>query len=150
MSDDYSELESEFNSELKGYGSLSLEIGDDSAESDANIDYHIRPEDIEAIYFDGIGIPRWESIEAETNEQKIELYNQSMGKIMVDYPLIQRVSDTDVKVAYKPEEISALQTECERVMETTSDAKATRGLQKFVIACRKAAENQSGLRFIPV
>lgn len=151
MSDEYSELESEFNNELKGYGSLSLELGGDLAESEsAHIGYHIRPEDIEALYFEGIGIPRWESIEAETNEKRVEIYNESMAKIMADYPLIQRVSDTDVKVAYTPEEIPALQTECQRVMETTSDAKATKALQKFVIACRKAAAHQTGLRLSPV
>lgn len=151
MSDDYSELESEFNNELKGYGSLSLELGGNLAESEsANIGYHIRPEDIEALYFEGIGIPRWESIEADTTEKQLEIYNESMGKIMSDYPLINRVSDTDVKVVYTPEEILALQTECERVMETTSDAKATKALQKFVIACQKAEAHQTGLRLIPV
>ncbi|CAN5453198.1 hypothetical protein BH10ACI1_BH10ACI1_16060 [soil metagenome] len=149
MSDDYSALEAEFNGEIKGYGSLSLELSDDLADESANIGFHIRPEDIEALYFEGIGIPRWESIEADSTEKQLEIYNEAMSKLMAQYPLIQRVNDTDVKVAYQPEEISALQTECERVMAATSDAKATKALQKFIIACQKASAHQSELRLIP-
>jgi len=99
MNNDYlsqiSELEQEFSQELRGYGSLSLNLRGASADERDYLGYDIRPEDVEAIYFEGIGIPRWETIKADTVDQQVALYNESMQKIMADYPLIGRVSDTD-------------------------------------------------------
>ncbi|MEP6902486.1 MAG: hypothetical protein ABJA66_12095 [Actinomycetota bacterium] len=143
------ELEQEFSQELRGYGSLSVNLAGDSAESREYIGYDIRPEDIEALYFEGIGIPRWESIKADNVDQQLELYNESMQKIMADYPQIGRVSDTDRAVEYTPEEVSQLHKECEVVLKVASDPKAIKALQKFAIACHKAAENHQGLTLIP-
>jgi len=143
------DLEHEFTQELKGYGSLSLNMVGDSADDNENLGYDIRPEDIEALYFEGIGTPRWDSIEADNVEQQLEIYNQSMKERMANYPLIGRVSDTDQRVEYTSGEISQLRTECETVLETAADPKAVKALQKFAIACHKASEQQKGLLLIP-
>lgn len=153
MNNDYlssiGELEREFAQELKGYGSLSVNLVGDSADDKENLDYDIRPEDIEALYFEGIGTPRWESIKADSVEQHLQIYNQSMKERMADYPLIGRVSDTDQRIGYTPEEVSQLRAECETVLETAADPKAVKALQKFAIACHKASERQKGLLLIP-
>jgi len=143
------DLEHEFTQELKGYGSLSLNMVGDSADDNENLGYDIRPEDIEALYFEGIGTPRWDSIEADNVEQQLEIYNQSMKERMANYPLIGRVSDTDQRVEYTSGEISQLRAECETVLETAADPKAVKALQKFAIACHKASEQQKGLLLIP-
>lgn len=153
MNNDYlsqiSELEQEFSQELRGYGSLSLNLTGASADDQDYLGYDVRPEDIEAVYFEGIGIPRWESIKADTVDRQVELYNESMQKIMADYPLIGRVSDTDQRVQYTSEEVSELRQECEKVLETASNPQAVKALQKLAIACLKAAEHQKGLLLIP-
>lgn len=153
MNNDYlsqiNELEQEFSQELRGYGSLSLNLTGASADDREYLGYDIRPEDIEAIYFEGIGIPRWESIKADTVDKQVELYNESMQKIMADYPLIGRVSDTDQRVEYTSDEITELRRECEKVLETATNPQAVKALQKLAIACLKAAEHQKGLLLIP-
>lgn len=153
MNNDYlsqsSEFEREFAEELTGYGSLSPNLVGDSAEDKEYVGYDIRPEDIEALYFEGIGTPRWESIAADSVDRQLEIYNQSMKERMADYPLIGRVSDTDQKVEYTPDEVSQLRTECEKVLETAADPKAVKALQKFAIACHKASQKQKGLLLIP-
>jgi hypothetical protein len=143
------ELEQEFTQELKGYGSLSIHLAGDSVDDKDYLGYDIRPEDIEALYFEGIGTPRWESIEADSVEQQLEIYNRSMKEQMLNYPLIGRVTDTDQRVEYKPDELLQLRAECETVLETTADPKAVRALQKFAIACHKASKQQKSLLLIP-
>lgn len=161
MNNDYQQklgdYESEFIQEGKGYGSLSpycvIDAANFSKELPANeafyVGYDIHPENIEALYFDGLKLPRWESIEAESVEQQEELYRESFQRIMSGYPLIGRISDTDERVAYTSEETSQLQAECKQVLESTNDTNAVKALLKFYIACEKAAEQQMGLLFIP-
>lgn len=144
-----SELEQEFTKELRGYGSLTVNLVGDSADDNEYVGYDIRPEDIEALYFEGIGVPRWESIKADSVDKQIELYNESMQKVMADYPLIGRANDTDQKVEYTPAEVLQLREECERVLETATDPKAIHSLRKVAVACHRAAENQKGLVLIP-
>lgn len=148
MNDDYlknmDELKIEFDEEVRGFGSLAVVL-----DGSGFIGYDIRPEDIEALYFEGIGTRRWESIEAESVSEQMDIYNDSMKKMMADYPMIARVSDTDVKVNYTPEEVSELRAECEKVFDNTSESKAIRALQKFLIACHKAAEKKVGLELQP-
>lgn len=153
MSNEYlsriDELEQEFTQEVKGYGSLSVNLMGDSADEKEYLGYDVRPEDIEALYFEGIGTPRWESIEADSVDKQLEIYHQSMKEKMADYPLIGRVSDTDQRVEYSLEEVSQLQTECDKVLETAAAEKAVKAAQKFAIACHKAAEQQKSLMLIP-
>ncbi len=153
MNNDYisqiSELEQEFTQEIKGYGSLSVNLVGDSVEDKEFIGYDIRPEDIEALYFEGIGTPRWESIAADSVDEQLEIYNQSMKEKMADYPQIGRVSDTDVRVEYSPEQIAELRAECDKLLETIADEKAVKAVQKFAIACHKASEKQRGLILLP-
>lgn len=153
MSNDYlsqiGELEQEFTQELKGYGSLSPYLVGESADDREYLGYDIRPEDIEALYFEGIGTPRWESIKADSVDRQIELYNESMQKIMAAYPLIGRVNDTDQKVGFTPEEVSRLRRECDEVLETASNPRAVKALQKFAITCHRAAEQNKGLLLLP-
>lgn len=152
------EIESDFIKEDKGEGSLSVYAVRDPAasfskfaprEESFSVGYDIHPLDIEALYFEGIKLPRWESIKADSTDQQLEIYNESFGKIKADFPLISRVSDTDVTVKYTPEEISPLQAECERILDSADDAKAIRAVQKFYIASNKAGEQQMGLSLIP-
>ena len=152
------EIENQFVSEDKGEGSLMVYAVRDLAadfskfaarEESFSVGYDITPLDIEALYFEGIKLPRWESIKAENTDQQLEIYNEAFGKIKADFPLISRVSDTDVTVKYTTEEVAQLQSECEKVADSADDAKAIRAVQKFYIACNKAAENQMGLLLIP-
>lgn len=153
MNNDYlsriEELEQEFTQEVKGYGSLSVNLFAGSADDKEYLGYDVRPEDIEALYFEGIGTPRWESIEADTVDKQLEIYHQSMKEKMADYPLIGRVTDTDQRVEYSLGEVSQLQIECEKVIGTAADAKAVKAAQKFAIACHKAADQQKNLMLIP-
>ena len=153
MNNDYlsqmSEIEREFTGELKGHGSLSPNLVGETVDDKEYLGYDIRPEDIEALYFEGIGTPRWESIKGHSVERKVEIYNQSMKEMMADYPLIWRVNDTDQQVEYTPDEVSRLRGECEKVLETAADPKAVKALHKFAIACHKASEQQKGLLLIP-
>lgn len=142
-------LEQEFTQEIKGYGSLSVNLVGDSADDKEYLGYDVRPEDIEALYFEGIGTPRWESIEGESVDEKMEIYNRSMKEKMAEYPQIGRVSDTDVRVEYSPAEVSALQAECDKLLEFISDEKAVKAARKFAIACRKASEKQTGVILLP-
>ena len=152
------EVEDDFIKEDKGEGSLMIYAVRDTMasfskfaprEESFGVGYDITPLDIEALYFEGIKLPRWESIKAENTDQQLEIYNEAFGKIKADFPLISRVSDTDVTVKYTPEEISPLQAECERVLDSADDAKAIRAVQKFYIASNKAGEQQMGLLLIP-
>lgn len=155
MSNEYqqnlSEYENEFAGEVKGYGSLSPYCSSLDAASDKGlyVGYDIHPENIEALYFEGLKVPRWESIEAETVAQQEELYKEAYQKSTSEFPLISRVSDTDQKIKYSPEDVLRLQEECKRVLDDTNDAGAVRALLKFYIACDKAAQRQSGLVLIP-
>lgn len=152
-----SEVENEFTQEGQGSGSLAVYAVRDTADFSKNmppdegfyIGYDIHPENIEALYFEGLQLPRWESIEAESIAEQTEIYQKSFQKSIADYPLISRVSDTDLKVAYLSEEVNQLREECRRVLDITNDAKAVAALQKFYIACNKAAEQQMGLLLIP-
>lgn len=143
------DLETQFMEEVRGFGSLAVTLVGNSADGGGFLGYDIRPEDIEALYFEGIGTPRWESIKADSVAEQMKIYEDSMQKIMSEYPLIQRVMDTDVKVEYKPNEVLELQKECEKVLKATDNAKAIWALQKFLLACNKASERQTGLSLIP-
>ncbi len=143
-----SELEQEFTKELRGYGSLTVNLSGASDDQEY-LGYDIRPEDIEALYFEGIGVPRWETIKADSVDRQIERYNESMQKVMADYPLIGRANDTDKKVEYTPAEVSSLREECDRVLETATDPKAVHSLRKVAVACHRAGDDQKGLVLIP-
>lgn len=154
---DLNELEIEFTKEMKGEGSLSPYaarnpanyLRGSSEEEGFNIGYDIHLENLEALYFDGLKLPRWEDTAGETVAEKQASYQESFNKVTSAYPLISRVSDTDERVAYTPEEIPQLREECERLLTNTSDSKAARAIQKFIIACNKAAEQQMGLLLVP-
>jgi hypothetical protein len=162
MSIDYlqnmSELEEEFKDEIRGFGSLAVVLVSTSESNNSDegsnnkggfIGYDICPEDIEALYFDGLGTPRWESIKADSVAEQMDIYNDSMQKVMSNYPMINRVSDTDQKVEYDPEEVLLLQTECEKVLGATENPKAMRALKKFLLACHKALTGKMGLLLTP-
>ena len=141
------DLEQQFILEQKGEGSLSLFLADGTDKS--YVGYDINPEDIEALYFEGIGVPRWESIKADDIEQQTAMYWEQFNERMDNYPLIGRVRDTDERVEYTAPEVPRLLAECERVTGGTSDAKALKAVQKLSIAANKAAEKQAGLNLKP-
>ncbi|NOT49522.1 MAG: hypothetical protein HOP17_17500 [Acidobacteria bacterium] len=142
-----SDLEREFIDEQKGEGALSLNISDGSEKS--YLGYDLNLEDVEALYFDGIGVPRWESLEGTTVEQKTALYWERFNDRMDKYPLIGRTRDTDEKVEYTSDEMPSLSLECEQVSSGTSNAKALRAAQKISLAAERAASKQAGLVLTP-
>ena len=142
-----SELELEFRQEEKGQGSYSPNILGVSESS--YVGYDIRPEDIEALFFDGIGIPRWESIKADSIEQQEVLYMERFNDLMSKYPMIGRANDTEQKAEYTSGEVATLLEECARITSGSSNPKALRAVQKFSLAAQKAAATQSGLELIP-
>lgn len=144
---DTAKLEQEFINEQKGEGSLAIYLtnGDDAE----YVGFDLHPEDLEAIYFEGIGVPRWESLKADTVEQQTAMYWAKFNERMGLYPLIGRVRDTDVVVEFGPGDIAALTAECEQLAGTSTDAKALRSLHKFSIPAGRAASANSGLRLKP-
>ena len=145
------DLEKEFRLEQKGYGSLALHFAADSASEDAGgyVGYDLHPENIEALFFEGIGVPRWESIKAESVEEQEAEYMKKYNAVMAEYPMISRSNDTEAHVRYGSTEVNTLLDECSRVLGQTSDAKAVRAVQKLSLAANKAIERQIGLEFIP-
>ena len=141
-----SDIEREFQNEQKGEGSLSVHISGSNPEY---LGYDINPEDVEALYFEGVGVPRWETLQADTNEQKIALYWEKFNERMDSLPLIGRMRDTDEALEYSAAEIPQLAAECETVSRSTTDAKALRALQKISIAANLAAESNGGLELKP-
>ena len=84
--------------------------------SESYIGFDLRPEDLDALYFEGLRVPRWESIKADSVDQQRALYMESYEKIIATYPLVGRISDLDQRVSYKPEEVLNLRGECNSVL----------------------------------
>lgn len=141
------DLEREFIDELKGEGSLSvyLKRGDETE----YIGYDINPEDVSAIYFEGIGVPRWESLQAETVEQQTAMYWERFNERMADYPAMNRLQDTDKRIEYSAEDARRLVDECNRIASAADNPKAVRALQKLTIAANRAVGSDSGLDLQP-
>src|SRR5262245_30626701 len=147
MSDDLKKLEQEFRAEEKGQGSLSPHIANRSEGS--YVGYDIHPENIEALFFDGIGVPRWDSIVAETVAEQEKLYMQRYNDVMAGYPMIARSNDTFQHVEYTAQEVTDLLKESQRILAGTSDPKVTKAASKFALASEKAIAEDSGLRLNP-
>jgi len=149
--DQFDDLEKEFRLEQKGYGSLALHFAADSPHEDAGsyVGYDLHPENIEALFFEGIGVPRWESIKADSVEEQEAQYMEKYNAVMAEYPMISRSNDTDAQVRYGSAEVNALLEECSRVLGKTSNEKAVKAAQKLTLAANKAIERQIGLEFIP-
>ena len=147
----FDDLENEFGLEQKGEGSLALHFAADAPSGDAGdyIGYDLHPENIEALFFEGIGVPRWESIKADSVEEQEAEYMKKYNAVMAEFPMISRSNDTEAHVRYVSGEVNALLEECSRVLGQTSDAKAVRAAQKLSLAASKAVERQIGLEFIP-
>ena len=101
-----SDLLQQFIMEQKGEGSLSIFLADGAENS--YVGYDVNPEDIEALYFEGIGVPRWESIQADDIEQQTAIYWEQFNERMDKLPLIGRVRDTGERVEYKSGEVRVL------------------------------------------
>ena len=142
-----SDLEREFQNEQKGEGSLSVYVA--NGDGMEYIGYDINPEDVEALYFEGIGVPRWETLHADTHEQQTAMYWERFNERMGKYPLIGRMRDTDERVTFAAAEIPQLIEECESISGSTSNAKAQRAVQKVSLAANRAAEKQSGMDLKP-
>ena len=147
MSEQLSELEQEFRAEEKGQGSLSPHVSKGSENSYVGFDIH--PENIEALFFDGIGVPRWDSIKAETVAEQETLYMDQYNEVMAGYPMIARSNDTLQHVEYTAEEVTDLLKESERILAGTSDPKVIKAARKFSLASEKAVAENAGLRLNP-
>ena len=149
MSDEQiSDLEREFRGELKGDGSFSPHLADGTTKG-SYVGFDIHPEDIEALFFEGIGVPRWESIKADTVEEQEKLYMDKFNDLMSKYPLLGRANDTEQRADFNSSEIAPLIEECERVSGSASEPKAIRAAKKLSIAATKAADQEMGLHLIP-
>ena len=146
MSDEtLNDLEAEFRQEEKGPGSLSPHVADGSEKS--YVGYDIHPENIEALFFEGIGVPRWDSIKADSVEQQEVLYMAEYTDVMAKYPMIARANDTFQHVEYTAAEVTQLLEECGRILAGSSDPKVVKAVQKFALAGEKAAEKNAGSKY---
>ena len=136
-------LEEEFLQETRGEGSLSPHVGG------KYVGYDVHTEDVEALFFDGIGIPRWASIEAANVDEQNAIYMERYNAIMAKFPMLGRSNDTFVGSAYTADEVNDLLAECRGIIESASDPKAVRATQKFVIAAQRAVEEGSALNLKP-
>ena len=141
------DLETEFINEQKGEGSLSVFLT--KGEESEYVGWDINPEDLEAIYFEGIGVPRWESLQADTVEAQTALYWEKFNALMDSLPMIGRVRDTDETILFSPQDVDHLRGECDEILLSTTDAKAKRSLNKFSLAAAKATDKRAGLRLSP-
>ena len=141
------DLEQEFINEQKGEGSLSIFLtGGDTSEY---VGWDVNPEDLEAIYFEGIGVPRWESLQADTVEAQTALYWEKFNALVDSLPMIGRVRDTDKTIEFTPEDVDHLYGECDEVLLAATDEKAKRSLKKFSLAAAKAKDLKAGLKLSP-
>lgn len=141
------ELELEFANEQKGQGSLSPHLA--NGKEDSYVGYDIHPEDVEVVFFDGIGVPRWDSITADSVAEKEAIYMERYNDVMSKFPMIGRSNDTFQSVSYSADEVTQLLEECERVQSGSSDPRVVKAIQKFSIAGKKAAAESVGLNFSP-
>lgn len=139
-------LEAEFRQEEKGPGSLSPHV---AGSESSYVGYDIHPENIEALFFDGIGVPRWDSITADSVEEQEALYTAKYNDVMTAFPMIGRANDTFQHVEYSAEEVAQLLEECSRIIAGASDSKVIKAVQKFQLAAEKAADKNSGLKMNP-
>ena len=147
MSEQLSEFEQEFRAEEKGQGSLSPHVVNGAERS--YVGYDIHPENIEALFFDGIGVPRWDSIKAETVAEQEALYMERYNDLMGQYPMLARSNDTLQHVKYTAEEVTELLKESERLLAGTSDPKVIKAARKFSLASEKAVAENAGLSLNP-
>ncbi|MDI1243373.1 MAG: hypothetical protein PSX80_15780 [bacterium] len=136
-------LEAEFTQELQGEGSLAPKVGN------TYVGFDIHAEDIESIFFDGIGVPRWASIEIEDLDEHNAAYMERYNAALAKFPLIGRANDTMVKANYSRAEIAGLLTECNTLIESSTDEKAARAAKKLLIAAMKAQESNAPLTLSP-
>lgn len=142
-----SELEKEFREEGKGSGSSSPYIV--GASEQVFVGYDIHPENIEALFFEGIGVPRWESIKADSVEEQEKLYMELYNGLMAKFPMLGRANDTESESGFSADEIPALLAECNHLIEASASEKAVRAAQKFAVAATKAAAENGGLVLKP-
>lgn len=141
--DELTKLEMEFAQELQGEGSLVPKVGNTYAGFD------IHPEDIESIFFDGIGVPRWASIESDDLDEHKAIYMERYNESMAKFPLIARANDTMVSSNYSRAEIAQLVAECRSLIDSSADQKATRATKKLLIAAMQAEAKNSPLTLSP-
>lgn len=141
------ELEQEFINEQKGEGSLSIFCSGDGGPE--YLGYDLNPEDIEALYFEAIGIPRWESLQADSVEKQTELYWERFNEVMGPFPLVGRIRDTDEAVNYDSDSIGSLSEEIGRAENAASTPKAVKAVRKYQVALMRASEKGGGLLFKP-
>ncbi|MEQ1762791.1 MAG: hypothetical protein ABL984_06535 [Pyrinomonadaceae bacterium] len=141
--DELTKLEKEFAHELQGEGSLVPKVGN------TYVGFDIHPEDIESIFFDGIGVPRWASIESEDLDEHNAIYMERYNESMAKYPLIARANDTMVSSNYSRAEIAQLVAECHALIDSSADQKATRAIKKLLIAATQAEAKNDPLTLSP-
>lgn len=137
--DEFKKLEQEFSQELQGEGSLIPNVGN------TYVGFDIHPQDIEAIFFEGIGVPRWESIEGGDLDEQKAIYMERYNAAMAKYPLIARANDTMVGANYARAEIAALVAECRALIESSADEEAARATKKLLIAATQAEAQNAPL-----
>jgi len=140
-------LEEVFKGEIKGSGSSSPYVVD--AAGREYVGFDINPEDIEALFFDGIGVPRWASIEAADVDEQNAIYMERYNEVMAKFPMLGRANDTYEATDYTTDDVTALLAECEAVKAVSTHEKAIRAVNKFTIVGTKAAEKQAGLTLSP-
>ena len=141
--DELAKLEREFMHELQGEGSLVPKVGN------TYVGFDIHPEDIESIFFDGIGVPRWESVEAGDLDKQTAIYMERYNESMAKFPLISRANDTMVSSNYSRAEVAQLVAECRALIDSSTDPKATRATKKLLIAATQAEAKNSPLTLSP-
>jgi hypothetical protein len=141
--DELTKLEVEFAHELQGEGSVMPKVGN------TYVGFDIHPEDIESIFFDGIGVPRWASIESDDLDKQTAIYMERYNEAMAKFPLIARANDTMVSSNYSRAEVPQLVTECRALIDSSADAKAARAAKKLLIAATQAEAKNSPLTLSP-
>lgn len=136
-------LEAEFSQEIQGEGSLIPDVDGQYAGFD------IHPEDIDVIFFEGIGVPRYASIEVDDLDEKNAAYMECYHEAMTKFPLIGRANDTMVGARYSLDEIGELLAECNALVDGSADEKATRAAKKLLIAAMKAEASNAPLTLTP-
>ncbi len=155
-SSDVNGLEGSFVEEGRGNGSLHPRVVRDpvnfweggACEDDFSVGYDFHPNDFEALYYEALGVPRWEDISAQGFEEQDELCYKGFVEHTLAYPLLNRINDMYQDAAYSAEEVLLLRDQCRELQASIVNEQASRALSKIILACDKATEKEMGLLFI--
>ncbi len=121
-------------------------------DDDRFLDIRIQGDEWSALFLDTLRCPDVQDLPRFTDESDdhwLERYEATFKQSIPKYPMLGRIYDTFIYVAFSHEEVDDLRNECLTLQKTTSDSTASSMLQKLSQACDDAAKRGDGLFLVP-